>query len=85
MLVIAFFHWFLVLSSLSRCSIACLAALNKFSDCLHLVNRDLDRDPKNPDLYTLRARLYDHFNKVREASWLPRLCCVQGLLVEERL
>uniref|UniRef100_A0A7M4DVE7 Tetratricopeptide repeat domain 16 n=1 Tax=Crocodylus porosus TaxID=8502 RepID=A0A7M4DVE7_CROPO len=44
--------------------IACLGALNRFSDCLHLVNRDLDRDPKNPDLYTLRARLYDHFNKV---------------------
>ncbi|XP_025060794.1 tetratricopeptide repeat protein 16 isoform X2 [Alligator sinensis] len=47
-----------------RKCIACLAALNRFSDCLHLVNRDLDRDPKNPDLYTLRARLYDHFNKV---------------------
>ncbi|XP_067398296.1 tetratricopeptide repeat protein 16 [Emydura macquarii macquarii] len=46
-----------------RRSIACLAALNRFRDCFRLVSEELDQDSKNPDLYILRARLYEHFSQ----------------------
>ncbi|XP_068771453.1 tetratricopeptide repeat protein 16 [Struthio camelus] len=42
-------------------SIMCLAALNKFPECLQTVNRDLKEDVRNPDLYVLRASLYERF------------------------
>uniref|UniRef100_A0A8C8RNR0 Tetratricopeptide repeat domain 16 n=1 Tax=Pelusios castaneus TaxID=367368 RepID=A0A8C8RNR0_9SAUR len=46
-----------------RRSITCLAALNRFHDCFQMVSEELDQDSKNPDLYILRARLYEHFSQ----------------------
>ncbi|XP_038230093.1 tetratricopeptide repeat protein 16 isoform X2 [Dermochelys coriacea] len=46
-----------------RRSISCLAALNRYHDCFWLVNEELDKDSKNPDLYILRAKLNEHFNQ----------------------
>ncbi|XP_059175986.1 tetratricopeptide repeat protein 16-like [Physella acuta] len=42
-------------------SITCLAALNRHSECLALVNTRLETDRNNPDLYVLRARLHKLF------------------------
>lgn len=50
---------------LSSCSILCLAALNKFPECLRMLNRDLAEDARNPDLYALRASFYERFGQVR--------------------
>ncbi|KAM4663758.1 tetratricopeptide repeat protein 16 [Discoglossus pictus] len=44
-------------------SISCLSALGRPEDCIRLVNKQLEEDRQNPDLYVLRARLYDHLNK----------------------
>uniref|UniRef100_A0A8D0H199 Uncharacterized protein n=1 Tax=Sphenodon punctatus TaxID=8508 RepID=A0A8D0H199_SPHPU len=44
-------------------SMACLAAMYRYADCLQLVSRELHHEMKNPDLYILRARLYDYFGK----------------------
>nr|XP_020648973.1 tetratricopeptide repeat protein 16 [Pogona vitticeps] len=44
--------------------IACLAALKRYNDCLQMVNEEASRETKNPDLFVLRARLYEHFGKV---------------------
>nr|XP_060613664.1 tetratricopeptide repeat protein 16 [Anolis sagrei ordinatus] len=44
-------------------SIACLAAMKRFNDCLQMVNEEVAQE-KNPDLFVLRARLYEHFGKV---------------------
>ncbi|XP_071881514.1 tetratricopeptide repeat protein 16 isoform X3 [Anas platyrhynchos] len=46
-----------------RRSILCLAALNKFPECLRMLNRDLAEDVRNPDLYVLRASFYEHFGQ----------------------
>eukprot|EP00075_Anas_platyrhynchos_P037691 XP_027326944.1 tetratricopeptide repeat protein 16 isoform X2 [Anas platyrhynchos] len=46
-----------------RRSILCLAALNKFPECLRMLNRDLAEDARNPDLYVLRASFYEHFGQ----------------------
>nr|XP_025969562.1 tetratricopeptide repeat protein 16 [Dromaius novaehollandiae] len=45
-------------------SIVCLAALNKFPECLQTVNRDLEEDGSNPDLYVLRASFYARFGQL---------------------
>ncbi|XP_053229338.1 tetratricopeptide repeat protein 16 isoform X2 [Podarcis raffonei] len=45
-------------------SIACLAALKKYNDCLQMVNEEVAQERKNPDLFVLRARLYQCFGKV---------------------
>uniref|UniRef100_UPI00398E6B32 tetratricopeptide repeat protein 16 n=1 Tax=Pristiophorus japonicus TaxID=55135 RepID=UPI00398E6B32 len=45
-------------------SIATLVALGRLEDCLHLVNNQLEFVTSNPDLYILRARLYDHFFQI---------------------
>lgn len=63
-------------------SIACLAALNRFRDCFRLVSEELDQDSKNPDLYILRARLYEHFSQVG-APTLPMVCWLQGIFTEQ--
>nr|XP_038021087.1 tetratricopeptide repeat protein 16 isoform X4 [Anas platyrhynchos] len=47
-----------------RRSILCLAALNKFPECLRMLNRDLAEDARNPDLYVLRASFYEHFGQL---------------------
>uniref|UniRef100_A0A8B9PX79 Tetratricopeptide repeat domain 16 n=1 Tax=Apteryx owenii TaxID=8824 RepID=A0A8B9PX79_APTOW len=46
------------------CSIMCLAALNKFPECLQMVNRDLEEDVRNPDLYVLCASFYECFGQL---------------------
>ncbi|NWZ20090.1 TTC16 protein, partial [Asarcornis scutulata] len=47
-----------------RRSIMCLAALNKFPECLRMLNRDLAEDARSPDLYVLRASFYEHFGQL---------------------
>ncbi|KAM4696063.1 uncharacterized protein WCC33_014791 [Rhinophrynus dorsalis] len=44
-------------------SISCLAALGRHADCIRLVSKQLEGEQRNPDLYVLRARLYDHLNQ----------------------
>lgn len=42
----------------------CLVALNKFSECLWILSRNLEEDMKNPDLYVLCASFYERFGQV---------------------
>ncbi|XP_054770214.2 uncharacterized protein LOC129278037 [Lytechinus pictus] len=42
-------------------SIACLAALQRHGECLALVNKRLETERNNPDLYIMRARLHQLF------------------------
>lgn len=42
-------------------SITCLAALQRHGECLALVNKRLETDHHNPDLYIMRARLHEMF------------------------
>lgn len=58
-------------------SIACLASMKKYNDCLQMVNEEVAQESTNPDLFVLRARLYEHFgkatlafNNLREATTL---------------
>ncbi|XP_077162263.1 tetratricopeptide repeat protein 16 isoform X2 [Paroedura picta] len=46
-----------------RRSIACLAALKRYNECLQMVNEEVVRDQTNADLFVLRARLYKYFGK----------------------
>ncbi|XP_041368202.1 tetratricopeptide repeat protein 16-like [Gigantopelta aegis] len=42
-------------------SISCLAALQRHGECLALINKRLEIDSSNPDLYIMRARLHEMF------------------------
>ncbi|XP_070531756.1 uncharacterized protein [Ptychodera flava] len=42
-------------------SVACLAALQRHGECLALVNKRLEVEHENPDLYIMRARLHELF------------------------
>ncbi|XP_061164598.1 tetratricopeptide repeat protein 16-like isoform X1 [Saccostrea echinata] len=42
-------------------SMTCLAALHRHGECLALVNKRLETDNENPDLYIMRARLHEMF------------------------
>ncbi|XP_033728912.1 tetratricopeptide repeat protein 16-like isoform X2 [Pecten maximus] len=42
-------------------SITCLAALQRHGECLALVNKRLETEVNNPDLYIMRARLHEMF------------------------
>ncbi|XP_038063686.1 uncharacterized protein LOC119734321 [Patiria miniata] len=42
-------------------SVACLAALQRHGECLALVNKRLEVEHNNPDLYIMRARLHELF------------------------
>ncbi|KAK3593686.1 hypothetical protein CHS0354_013583 [Potamilus streckersoni] len=42
-------------------SITCLAALQRHGECLALVNKRLETENDNPDLYIMRARLHEMF------------------------
>ncbi|XP_077986778.1 uncharacterized protein LOC144441122 [Glandiceps talaboti] len=42
-------------------SVACLAALQRHGECLALVNKRLEVEHENPDLYIMRARLHSLF------------------------
>ncbi|XP_075041188.1 tetratricopeptide repeat protein 16 [Mixophyes fleayi] len=44
-------------------SICCLAALGRYADCIRLINKRLEEEQGNPELYIVRARLYDQLNK----------------------
>ncbi|XP_056395808.1 tetratricopeptide repeat protein 16 isoform X2 [Hyla sarda] len=48
-------------------SICCLAALGRYAECIHLLNKLLEEEQGNPDIYVVRANLYDQLNK-------PTLC-----------
>ena len=52
------------LLSLCFSSIACLAALQRHGECLALVNKRLEAEHDNPDLYVMRARLHQLFRNV---------------------
>ena len=45
-------------------SITCLAALERHGECLALVNKRLETETDNPDLYVMRARLHEMFRNV---------------------
>ncbi|XP_062938298.1 tetratricopeptide repeat protein 16 isoform X2 [Cynocephalus volans] len=47
--------------------IACLLALNRHHDCLSLITKEVKQGTTNADIYILRARLYNFFQK-------PSLC-----------
>ncbi|XP_037348513.1 tetratricopeptide repeat protein 16 [Talpa occidentalis] len=49
-----------------RC-MACLLALNRHQECLVLVHKEVKSSANNADIYILRARLYNYFEK-------PSLC-----------
>ncbi|KAG8512793.1 Tetratricopeptide repeat protein 16, partial [Galemys pyrenaicus] len=49
-----------------RC-MACLLALNRHRECLALTSKEVKSGTSNADVYILRARLYNHFQK-------PNLC-----------
>ena len=52
---------------LSLCRIACLLALEMFDECLVMIQRELESDDSNAQLYVLRARLNTLFGHVRSS------------------
>ncbi|CAH2316229.1 tetratricopeptide repeat 16 isoform X1 [Pelobates cultripes] len=44
-------------------SISCLEALGRHAECIRLVNKKLEEEQGNADLYVFRARLYEYLNK----------------------
>ena len=47
---------------------ACLAALQRHGECLALVNKRLEEETENPDLFIMRARLHELFRNVSANS-----------------
>lgn len=47
-------------------SMTCLLALKQHRDCLSLVTKEVKRGTTNADVYILRARLYNFFQKVEQ-------------------
>ncbi|XP_041090261.1 tetratricopeptide repeat protein 16-like isoform X2 [Polyodon spathula] len=45
-------------------SLACLAAIGRHGDCLHLVSKRIETEMDDPELYILSARLHKHFNQL---------------------
>ncbi|XP_042686732.1 tetratricopeptide repeat protein 16 isoform X1 [Centrocercus urophasianus] len=45
-------------------SIVCLAALGEFPEFLRMLNRELEEDVRNPDMYVLRAFFYKRFGQL---------------------
>ncbi|XP_019476974.1 tetratricopeptide repeat protein 16 isoform X2 [Meleagris gallopavo] len=45
-------------------SILCLAALGEFPEFLRMLNRELEEDVRNPDIYVLRAFFYKRFGQL---------------------
>lgn len=52
------------IESLFCFSVACLAALQRHGECLALVNKRLEEETENPDLFIMRARLHELFRNV---------------------
>jgi len=48
--------------------VACLAALQRHGECLALVNKRLEEETENPDLFIMRARLHELFRNVSTTS-----------------
>lgn len=48
---------------------ACLLALKRHRDCLALINKEVMHGTTNADIYILRARLYNFFQKVAQGGW----------------
>lgn len=49
-------------------SIACLLALKKHRECLSFVTKEVKQGTTNADVYILRARLYNFFQKVEQGG-----------------
>ena len=47
---------------------ACLAALQRHGECLALINKRLEEETENPDLFIMRARLHELFRNVSTMS-----------------
>ncbi|EDO27418.1 predicted protein, partial [Nematostella vectensis] len=55
-------------------SVACLSALQRHGECLALVNKRLEEESTNTDLYIMRARLHELFRNVsKEQHFYSRL------------
>ena len=54
-------------------SFACLASLGRHVECLSLVNKGLELNNANPDLYIMRARLHQLANRITECYYDVRL------------
>ena len=57
-------HIFVTILHVAFSSIACLAALERHGECLALVNKRLETDQDNADLFVMRARLHSLFRNV---------------------
>ncbi|XP_073446942.1 tetratricopeptide repeat protein 16 [Dendrobates tinctorius] len=44
-------------------SIHCLAALGRYAECIYLLNKQLEEEGGDPDMYAARARLYNQLNQ----------------------
>ena len=51
----------------------CLAALHRHGECLALVNKRLESENDNPDLYIMRARLHEMFRNVSSRSLIHKV------------
>lgn len=49
-------------------SMACLLALKRYHDCLALITREVKQGRASADVYILRARLYNFFQKVMHSG-----------------
>lgn len=49
-------------------SMACLLALKRHEDCLSLVTKEVNQGTTNADIYILRARLHNFFQKVEQGG-----------------
>ena len=56
--------WWFMFYNFGFNSVACLAALQRHGECLALVNKRLEEETENPDLFIMRARLHELFRNV---------------------
>ena len=66
--------WGVIIGSLLFPSVACLAALQRHGECLALVNKRLEEETDNPDLFIMRARLHELFRNVSSFKCLNETC-----------
>jgi hypothetical protein len=48
---------------------ACLLALKQHQDCLSLISKEVKQGTATADVYILRARIHNFFQKVGEGRW----------------
>lgn len=48
------------------CRMECLIAMQKYSDCMGVIEREVSEDQDNPDLYVIRAQLNVLFGQVKQ-------------------